>query len=443
MALIQPPPELSRLRKERGEKLDFLALMESEEVRRIVKRVNHERYLYWDKLKYQSFPKEFMPEDLWLYVKTVRAGNFRPAPFTDKSGRPFSYWIPDLVLKSLNEIDQWSGKLLTADQTVLPSKERYIISSLMEEAIASSQLEGASTTRKVAKDMLRTGRPPKDRHERMILNNWNIIQFVRERPTMRLTPDLLREIHAMVTEGTMDHPDEAGRFRTSQDAIIVEYQGETVHVPPAAESLPDRLKAFCAFVNQDDPEEWIHPVIKAVMVHFWLAYDHPFTDGNGRTARALFYWYMLSRGYSVFEYASISRYFVRAPGQYVRAYVYTELDEGDLTYFLDFHLHVICLALRDVRQYLVRKQLEIQRASQSLQGFRGLNLRQKGVLDQAMRKGPGHYTIRAHMNYHGVVYQTARQDLLELAKKGFLKTKKQGKEFVFVPAAKMLEMVKP
>jgi len=58
------------------------------------------------------------------------------------------------------------------------------------------------------------------------------------------------------------------------------------------------MEAMCAFVNGRDTEPFIHPAIRAMILHFWLAYDHPFVDGNGRTARALFYWAMLRPGHT-------------------------------------------------------------------------------------------------------------------------------------------------
>jgi Fic family protein len=81
--------------------------------------------------------------------------------------------IADPVLEMLHAIDRdASGHVSASEQITNPhTKERYVQSSLVEEAITSSQLEGASTTRKVAKEMIRSGREPLDRSERMILNN--------------------------------------------------------------------------------------------------------------------------------------------------------------------------------------------------------------------------------------------------------------------------------
>ncbi len=56
----------------------------------------------------------------------------------------------------------------------------------------------------------------------------------------------------------------------------------------------------------DKADFFIHPVIRAILLHFMLAYDHPFVDGTGRTARALFYWSMAHQGYWLMDFISIT-----------------------------------------------------------------------------------------------------------------------------------------
>lgn len=54
-----------------------------------------------------------------------------------------------------------------------------------------------------------------------------------------------------------------------------------------------------------------------------IAYMHPFVDGNGRTARALFYWYMLKSGYWLTEYLSISRVIAKSKSP-MKMLIYTQ-----------------------------------------------------------------------------------------------------------------------
>jgi Fic family protein len=441
MAIIVAPPQLSAILKNPEMLQKLLRTRIDSELQDVIQKTN-EDYIPWHHFRYVSIPKDFSHEEAWALVKLGRHANLKKAPFTDKSGSPFVYWIPDGLQKDLHDVDVWGGgNLVTDTSSALLGREQFVIRSLMDEAIASSQLEGAATTTQKAKELLRTGRTPKDRSEQMILNNWETMQFIREKRKTNLTKDFITEIHQRITEATLDHPDDSGRLRTSNN-IIVEYQGETVHIPPDFSTLPERMDAFCEFANKDGDSKWIHPMIKAAMLHFWLAYDHPFHDGNGRTARALMYWYLLSRDYLLFEYLAISRYMQRAPGQYVRAYLYTETDENDLTYFLFYNLKATKQACEEAQSYIQRKQKEMTGLSSALRKYPGLNMRQRSLLTHAIQHPHETYTFDTHRNAHGIVYQTSRNDLLDLAEKGFLKKEKRGKEFVFIQADKMMDKLR-
>ncbi len=136
------------------------------------------------------------------------------------------------------------------------------------------------------------------------------------------------ELHRILTEGTLDDPTAAGRLQRPDEeriAVVDATDGSLIHTPPPATELPARLQALCDFANQgeDESDSFIHPVVRAILLHFFLAYDHPFEDGNGRTARALFYWAMRTNGYWLAEYLSISRILREAPAQYSRAFLFT------------------------------------------------------------------------------------------------------------------------
>lgn len=436
MALIMEPPDLKDFYDHTAKLVEVLVKSRNPEFQQHIQAMNG-MYLHWHDMFRQPVPEGVSPKEVWVFLKFMRNSNRELACFTNKKDEPFSYTIPSFMWKLISDIDKLGGGSITADSPEgLPSKERYIISSLMDEAIASSQLEGAATTHKIAKEMLRSGRKARTHGEKMILNNWRTMQYIRENRNMTLTEETLCKIQRLITKDTLEDPDDSGRFRTTDD-IIVEYRGETVHVPPKAAALPMRLKNLCDFVNNDDPEKWIHPIIKAAMIHFWIAYDHPFPDGNGRTARALLYWYLLSKGYFLFEFLSISQYFVRAPGQYVRAYLRTETDDCDLTYFLLHNLKAIRRAIGQLQEYIIRKRAEMRDANLLLKRFKGINIRQKALIHHAIRHPEAIYTFLSHKHSHGISYETARKDLMQISKKGFLKKKKQGKEFIFFPSERM------
>lgn len=312
-------------------------------------------------------------------------------------------------------------------------RDRYVIRSLMEEAITSSQLEGAATTREVAKRMLSEGRQPRDRSERMIVNNYATMQRILELRRQPLDPEIVFRIHAEISQGVLDNPDGVGRFRREEERINVSnFEGTVFHEPPPAGDLADRMQAMCDFANGKTPDFFIHPVVRAIMLHFWLAYDHPFVDGNGRTARALFYWESLRSGYWLFEFISISPFLRKAPVQYATAFLQTETDANDLTYFVIHQAEVIRRALRELYAYVARKSTETRLCLESLQEFPELNHRQQSLMGHALRHPGFLYSIKGHETRHGITYATARSDLLGLSRLGLLEQRKIRRSFIFI-----------
>ena len=180
---------------------------------------------------------------------------------------------------------------------------------------------------------------------------------------------------------------------------------------------------------------FLHPVVRAITLHFWLAYEHPFCDGNGRTARALFYWAMLNQGYWLFEFISISSAINKARGQYERSFLLSESDDNDLTYFLLAQVKVIQQAITNLHAYLERKAGELGALQRRLEGMDGLNHRQLALLRHALRHAGFRYTVLSHQSSHGISNQTARSDLQKLASRGLLTPEKDGNRDIFrVPA---------
>ena len=288
--------------------------------------VDHKgRYLHWDQMRHRQPPEGLTLKEWWVSTAASRANNARTLPFTGTDGEPFRFTNIDRIQEMVHRIDQQASGRIETDDIVANagSRNRYLVSSLVEEAITSSLLEGAATTRRVAKELLRTQRAPRDTGERMILNNYLAMRMAQEVAGSGepLVPDDVLELHRIVTEGTLHDESEAGQLqRPGEDRVFVDWDGELLHRPPRAEELPARLEQFCAFANGETGEGFLHPVVRAILLHFWIGYDHPFADGNGRTARALFYWSMLRSGYWLAQYISISS-ILRKVAQRVRPLV--------------------------------------------------------------------------------------------------------------------------
>ena len=393
------------------------------------------RYRHFANLKHLEPPEGLTQRQWWFGIKAARAKLSKPLPLYDKAGLAFTFVMPDEAWAMVHEVDRnASGSIAASEQVANPdSRDRYIVSSLIEEAITSSQLEGAATTTPIAKEMLRSGRRPRDENEQMIVNNYLAMQAIRKIVKEPLTPKRVLEIHRVMTAGTLTPGDAAGRLRTDGEYRIVvdQVDGVVLHEPPVAKELPRRLDALCDFANASAGAEFLHPVVRAILLHFWLAYDHPFVDGNGRTARALFYWSMLSSGYWLCEFISISSVIKKASAKYARAFLYTETDENDTTYFILHQLRVTIQAISQLHAYLKKKAAEIRNTERLLRRSSEFNHRQLALLGHALRHPGMQYTVKAHQVSHNVVYETARSDLLGLTEKDLLIAGKRGRAYLF------------
>lgn len=404
-------------------------------------------YLPWDKLRYKTPPEGLTSEEWWLVTKFSRQGLQRKLPLQDKDGRRFTYALTDHALEAIEEVNRHlSGHIGIGERvTTSANRDRYLVNSLMEEAITSSQLEGAQTTYAVAKEMIRSGRSPANRDERMIYNNYAAMRRIRELRGTRVSLEGLQELHRIVTEGTLSRSDAAGRFQTPEEQRIIVGgpADEVYHIPPPAEALPARMQLLCDFANGEIGDAYVPGVIRAIITHFMLGYEHPFEDGNGRTARALFYWVMLNQDYWLTEFVSISRILKSAPGRYGRSFLYSEQDDDDLTYFILYQLEVLQRAIQDLHSYLDRKVQELRDFQRSLATMPGeFNHRQLAILQHALRHPDAAYTVQSHGISHNIVRQTARQDLMDLERRGLLSRGAQGRTFVWLPAADLLQRLK-
>lgn len=399
------------------------------------------KYRHWDILRHLEPPTGLTAEQWWLGLKLARRAMHQSVAMIAKDGQAFVYALPDVAQRMLHQIDRDASGAIKATQQVTSSQTRdtYLVKSLVEEAITSSQLEGASTTRDVAKEMIKRGRAPRDRSERMILNNYRALQFIRQIRDEPLTPSIVFELQRILTESTLDEPDGAGRFRRPDEHIVVsdELDGSVLHDPPHAAELGARMEALCRFANANDTEEpFMHPVVRSILLHFWLAYDHPFVDGNGRTARALFYWSMARRGYWLAEFLSISRILKKAPARYNRAFLYTETDDNDATYFVLFQLKIILRAIEELHEFLARRAVEMEEVARLIRRSHAirerLNHRQLALLSHALKHPGREFTFESHRASHNVSYGTGRNDLIELARYGLLVEQRSGRAFTFV-----------
>jgi Fic family protein len=402
------------------------------------------RYLHWDDLRRRPPPAGLNAEQWWGAQKMARGGARVLIPgFLDSEGRPFSFCRLDAIDRATHQLDRRDAVREMVEAIGDPSvRAEYRIDQLMEEAISSSVLEGAQlTTRARAKAMIRDGRRPSGKGERMVVNNYLAMHRLIDVAHRELSLDDLLEIHAILGAGALDAPSSEGRLRTAADHVRVEdaVTGETWFVPPPASELKKRLAAMLAFANRETDRPFLHPLLRAMVLHFWMAFLHPFVDGNGRMARALFYWQMLRSKYDFAQYLSISGPIERSRKAYYRAFVLTETDDGDLTYFLLHQLRVLERATDDLIRHLTRRANQLESLSRALSEAQALNHRQQAVLAHLVRQAGATVTVRGHASSHDVTYLTARKDLQDMEEQGLLRRLRVGKTDRYLPTERVQE----
>ena len=409
--MIENTPKLTNKHLQEAVKLIY-----NPDMAKLMKKINS-GYYYWDRVKYMA-PAGVDPTVLWQAVKLQRMVNAKAVIFGKYK---FYFTITEQMLALLHEFDMNIGGSL-GTKNLIPDNDKnfYLVSSVMEEAIASSQMEGASTTRKVAKEMLRKKLKPRDKSQLMIANNYATIRYLSEHRQDEFSVERLLEIHRYISSGTLDDKDDEGNIRRTDDIVVMDgITGDIAHTPPPHEEVKQLLEDLCSFANNDSPDNFIHPIIKGIILHFMLAYIHPFADGNGRTARSLVYWYMMKKGYWLTEYLSISRIIYTSKAKYEHAFLYTERDDNDLSYFIQFNLDTMKRAYEELKNYLQRKISE-RDSILMFKDMKGINQRQAHILKVIAEKGNEILTTKEVATRFNITSPTARADLQNLVRLGFM-----------------------
>ena len=388
-------------------------------------KIEDTEYPYWEEWKYKSKNWNIDSTKIWSCAKSHRRG--QQIRFSHIPGFTFSFNNPSIIQKYLHQLDLNLGGSLQSENLIpAQDKDRYLVNSIMEEAIASSQIEGAVTTRKVAKEMLEKNQQPKNKSEQMILNNYDTMRWIVNNKDVEMSPELLFKIHQLITKDTLDKREDEGKMRENDEVKIYDEKNEIFYTPPQQKYLKELLDTFCDFANdQNENHVFIHPIIKGIILHFLIGYIHPFVDGNGRTARAIFYWYLIKKNYWLIEYMSVSRIILKAKAKYARAYLHTEYDDNDLTYFILYNIKCINIALEELKLY-IKNKTEEKKQVLSLLKETDFNDRQIVIIKDILNDQTQFFTVKEVEQKFNVSNQTARNDLNDLVNKNMLIAKAKG-----------------
>ena len=403
----------------------------------------NEEYLYWDKIKFKKLPLELENHlELWFLIKINRS--LKESILLSEENKYFRFWKPDFLNEILHKLDLslwWNFFNINLNEN---ERKKFLQNWIIEEAISSSQLEGAMTTSKDAKNMIKFEKKPKTKDEIMILNNYKAMKFIKnDIKDEFLTKDILLEIQTILTKWILEE-EKIWRFRKNSDKIVVQNNitWEVFHKTPNEEFLLKEIESFLKYANDEEKtKDFTHPFIKACILHFWIWYLHPFCDWNGRTARAIFYWYLLKKWYWGFSYIPLSRIIKETKNKYEKAYLYSEQDDYDLTYFIVYLANATSRALVEFNEY-VNKKREAKKENILNLNHLWLNDRQNNLIIYFLHNKNDYTTITIHKNYYWIERRTAEKDLKKLLEKWFLESKKVWKFVRYFPVDNFADLIK-
>lgn len=342
-------------------------------------------------------------------------------PLSAMDGSAFWWVLTDHIIEESEKVIALARRDIIFDR---PEYQAAFEEAVLDEAVYSSVIEGAFTTRKEAQAFIREGRTPKNKSEQMVKNNYEALTYVLENIDAPITKETIFQIYSLVTKDTLEESAASDRYR-DEPVFVRSQRGEIVHTAPRAEQVPQMMDALIAFIADSE----LSPLIKACVAHFYFVYVHPFIDGNGRTARALSYMILLQAGYDFFRYFSISGVIAEERSKYYKAIKDVEDDDFDMTYFIDYSIGMLARAVKKMEDRLVNKVVMEERLNQ---------LRASGANERLLAgaewllKSPNHsVTIKAWEQKFGVVTETARQDLFKLEEAGIVKRKLVKRRYEF------------
>ena len=221
--------------------------------------------------------------------------------------------------------------------------------------------------------------------------DWIRSRFAKDREPLRLR-DIL-EMHRLMTEKSDETNNAPGKFRTVRVVVGTPALGGVHRAAPPAD-VPRLMDDFEAFINSGRLRNE-HPVIRALLAHFFLVTIHPFGDGNGRVSRLVEAAILYQGGYNVLGFYGLSNYFYRNRDEYIRSLQECRRTQPfDVTSFVKFGLVGFAAELGGINNFIKTKlnrmvyRSTMQKATNQKVGKRRrvLNDREYDLLDFLLRE---------------------------------------------------------
>ena len=265
------------------------------------------------------------------------------------------FTITNAMLKSIGTIE--AAKEVITHAPLLPHYEKqFQHDALIRSVHYGTHIEGNELNLSQAERVLMGQNVvARERDIQEVINYREVMEYIGEWGVksaaglpQEITEELLVHLHKLTVTKIL--PSElCGIFRTSQVVIKSSVTGEITFRPPAPVVVSFQINDLLTFINSTQSKD-IHPVLKSGIVHYELARIHPFVDGNGRVSRALSTLILFEEGYDIRKFFSLEEYFDSNSGDYYHALQSVEINEGDLTAWLNYFTQGLAIELSKIKE---------------------------------------------------------------------------------------------
>ena len=377
-----------------------------------------ERYLPRQEIIHR-LPVSISIQQFWPELEKERRKHSQELPLLAQDGKPFWFVLTGGIEKQCDAIAELARRDIAFTG---PEFDALFQDAVVDEAVYSSVIEGAFTSREQAADFIRQNKQPRNKSEQMVKNNYDALTYVLEHLEDEINEETILQIAQIVTRSAAEV--QVTGYRDG--AVYVTGREGDVYTPPQADAVPEMMRALVEFIQKSE----LHPLLKACIAHFYFVYVHPFGDGNGRTARALSYMMLLQAGYDFFRYFSISGIVAEERGKYYRSMRNVEDSDGDMTYFIDVYSGMLARTVEQMEHHLKYHVLAGQKLKELEQNGRPNERQLKGA-KWLLESSGSSVTVETWRKKYKVVTETARRDLLALCDAGLLVRELDERKAVF------------
>jgi len=340
----------------------------------------NEKYLTKKEIQYR-IPKDINLNDLWDKLIDSRKTAGIEIPLKDQLENHFWFNLTNEITKNIGTIQDSAAEDLF--KSVPCDLEVSVIAdALIDEAFNSSVIEGAFSTKRRTKEMIDKLLKPSNKSEIMIINNYHALLYILDHLDQPLDENIILSVYRILTKDNLDEENIVEKYRTDSVYVWDTKTNTAIYTAPHYSKVQELMDSLLEFINSNNN---YHPVIKACIIHFYFVYIHPFFDGNGRTARAISYMYLLQNDYKFFKFFSISSVINEEKSRYYDAIENTEVYDSDMTYFIKYYTSMIVHSIAKVKNNF-RKEFGRQLIKDTLEkaGIM-LEARQSKVINRFIR----------------------------------------------------------